>query len=415
MSVSNGLITAPLSIEDVRRTLGAASTDLGTLCTHVNVKKWCKNKPVRYTTPQQLTDAQKKSVSYGMVAPSERNTAAATKTDTWGYNKPRGSAYSEYYRLTDFDHYFHNCVPPCNAANGDVVFNSVLHTSIVLKTFEGIISPYNITIADLTKLANYYLCLVFTKPDGTILFKTLDTTFGANPDATSPSITVTSADAIGASNDTVWDYYLCAFSAKKTGLYDVAVLGTYLALPCASTSDLSGTFTFKKELPITFVITKISPSNNVTSSQMMNSAESFVGQMPEGGGDLYYFNTGTTYTCSIQCTLTNTANYDVTLNLASLSFRLSNNLVSTSEVGTFNFKSMKNTSFTSISSVDIKTGQSVEVILALPDDVFRSTGPGTVITQPSTGQRISVRIKVGYNSYNNIKDFASILRIRNTE
>ena len=32
MAVSNGIITAPVSISDVRQALGVASNDLGTLC-----------------------------------------------------------------------------------------------------------------------------------------------------------------------------------------------------------------------------------------------------------------------------------------------------------------------------------------------------------------------------------------------
>ena len=44
---TTGIITAPVSMNDIQRALGVASTDLGTLCSHANINKWAKYKPVR--------------------------------------------------------------------------------------------------------------------------------------------------------------------------------------------------------------------------------------------------------------------------------------------------------------------------------------------------------------------------------
>lgn len=46
MSVSNGVISAPVSIDDVNNTIGAGSTDLGTLCQWTNINHFAKYKPV---------------------------------------------------------------------------------------------------------------------------------------------------------------------------------------------------------------------------------------------------------------------------------------------------------------------------------------------------------------------------------
>lgn len=46
MSVSNGKITAPVSIDDVKSLLGYSSNDLASLCTYEGINMWAKYKPV---------------------------------------------------------------------------------------------------------------------------------------------------------------------------------------------------------------------------------------------------------------------------------------------------------------------------------------------------------------------------------
>lgn len=66
MGHSNGIIYAPVNTDDVSATIGAASHDVGTLCTHGNIKTWPKFKPVKVDTPATITDAQRKAVNYGI-------------------------------------------------------------------------------------------------------------------------------------------------------------------------------------------------------------------------------------------------------------------------------------------------------------------------------------------------------------
>ena len=54
MSVSNGIITAPVSIDDVNNVLGHGSTDLGTLCQSSKIKPWAKYKPVSVKTYKEI-------------------------------------------------------------------------------------------------------------------------------------------------------------------------------------------------------------------------------------------------------------------------------------------------------------------------------------------------------------------------
>ena len=46
MSIVNGIITAPVSIEDVKKILNESSNDIATLCKNHNINMWSKYKPV---------------------------------------------------------------------------------------------------------------------------------------------------------------------------------------------------------------------------------------------------------------------------------------------------------------------------------------------------------------------------------
>ena len=45
----NGIISAPVSIDDVKRALGEGSNDLATLCKSENILLWSKYKPTNYS------------------------------------------------------------------------------------------------------------------------------------------------------------------------------------------------------------------------------------------------------------------------------------------------------------------------------------------------------------------------------
>ena len=131
MSVSNGKIVAPVSIDDVKSVLGESSNDLATLCKSENIKMWSKNKPIKHNCLFKPTDAQKKEVNYGIsnipyyrllgkmtqdvINGSMQNATNISTLDTsiepWHYQKPIGG-YTSPYRLGDFDGYFANAESP---------------------------------------------------------------------------------------------------------------------------------------------------------------------------------------------------------------------------------------------------------------------------------------------------------------
>ena len=126
MSHSNGIIKAPVAMSDVQVVIGSQSTDLGTLCSHTNINKFARFKPVRYPSVGLITNANRQSVAHGIVFPDvvivSQITGAAIQdaaANDWDYQLPVGGASSPY-RLGDFGNveslnsngYFHGAVPP---------------------------------------------------------------------------------------------------------------------------------------------------------------------------------------------------------------------------------------------------------------------------------------------------------------
>lgn len=127
MSHSNGIITAPVSIEDVKAVLGESSNDLATLCKSKNINIFSIHKPIQQIYKFKNTAQQENRLNwekgynydYGISKPSKYAVAqlyASGSSNTIGkkifeesrpltYARPNGSPYA--YRLDDFDGYCH--------------------------------------------------------------------------------------------------------------------------------------------------------------------------------------------------------------------------------------------------------------------------------------------------------------------
>ena len=113
MSVDKQGIHAPVSIQDVRDTLGASSYNLGTLSLWPTINKWSLHKPVRYNQVAPLSDEQFYEANAGISIPFDENLSseqAITRYKQgveWSYLRP-----TNYFRLTDFVEYRHNANKP---------------------------------------------------------------------------------------------------------------------------------------------------------------------------------------------------------------------------------------------------------------------------------------------------------------
>lgn len=120
MSVSNGKIIAPVSIEDVKTVLGETSNDLATLCKSSKINVWAKYKPTVYPSPFPDDWYRGGDGNYGLnitvdnkVSTVSDLVAQYSKTNNgYGnlYKRPTGGS-SAPYRLGDFRGYNHNANP----------------------------------------------------------------------------------------------------------------------------------------------------------------------------------------------------------------------------------------------------------------------------------------------------------------
>lgn len=142
MAHSAGIITAPVNTDDVAETVGKNSSDIATLCSTALIN-WCaKWKPVRFPKTGDLTEAERRSVSFGIAfgyiasATSEAvNLLANLQTavpapPSWTYAPPRPG--TDWCRLTDFLNsnndkapgYNHNAKAPMSGFTDITLFKS---------------------------------------------------------------------------------------------------------------------------------------------------------------------------------------------------------------------------------------------------------------------------------------------------
>lgn len=149
-----------VSVYDVQRALELTTGDVGTLCGSAKIKKWAKNKPVRLAQIAPITDAQRKSVNYGLNVSNQTGTPnqiAISNAATWYYQRPSGGA-SQPFRLSDFDGYSINVACPFRIQG----FNRVT-TDIIPKVVQawidseiGAVDPQqNVLISDIFDLTQY--------------------------------------------------------------------------------------------------------------------------------------------------------------------------------------------------------------------------------------------------------------------
>ena len=132
----------------IRNAIGAASNAVGALCSHVNINRFSKKKPVRGTYPTSSNG------KYGL-----------DLANNWVYLQPRGSAYSEPYRMGDFRGYEHDpaiAFPVIQARSSEATIPANLTPSGPTPTATWKVRVFNdanagrVTPADLG-LSNYYV------------------------------------------------------------------------------------------------------------------------------------------------------------------------------------------------------------------------------------------------------------------
>ncbi len=167
--------TENISTDLVGKTIGAGTRDVGTLCTHPNINKWSKWKPIRSNKVSGITVADLTSANYGLVILTSSTTPEEAITKEYLYNKPRGLLFNEGYRLGDFRNYNHEATPPVYGI-GDIAVYPTLQTIIRIGLpFNIVGSDFMIGIEELGVIKDCYLGIKMTQL-GNTYYKTAKTT-----------------------------------------------------------------------------------------------------------------------------------------------------------------------------------------------------------------------------------------------
>lgn len=178
MSNINGKITAPVTTKDIQTVLGASEKRQSKLCTHPNINKWSKVKPITYPTNGERcpnfkgTLTQNSSgVFYGLHAGSGYVLSADIHLAKWDYFRPTGGMGISPFRRLDFAGYNHSAKPTIygeliTQEVGKVVYDRTtpfefrLHWNFANNT-DGVdvftCFPDNSGVAD---MSNWYLCVM---------------------------------------------------------------------------------------------------------------------------------------------------------------------------------------------------------------------------------------------------------------
>ncbi len=121
MSIVNGKIVAPISIDDVKNCFGLSSNDLGTLIKNANINIWAKYKPTCYPSPFPDNWYKARDGNYGISVPYYNTLESLYNAyfidgdenhyNGYSYERPSGGS-AEPYRLGDFRGYNSRATSP---------------------------------------------------------------------------------------------------------------------------------------------------------------------------------------------------------------------------------------------------------------------------------------------------------------
>ena len=217
MSYANGRVyvdtsvtpNVGVSIYDVQRALGTTKNDDGELCTHTNINKWAKYKPLKYSKIYELNSTDMLSVNYGIKdiptwtrldymstflfstsraslsqtywpeCDRDRTPSASLASEYWAYERPTGGSASPY-RLTDFNNYYHFAVAPVE--NMESPFINISPEGLLQISFPKgpVDNPYTLLLEDLTypgtmnqSISNMYFGVLMKKTSGGATYASL--------------------------------------------------------------------------------------------------------------------------------------------------------------------------------------------------------------------------------------------------
>ena len=150
-----------ISVAMVRAELAAATNNVGQLCTHLNIKKWSKWKPVKHNSLTPITQNQLALINFGLKPPTPSSDYTTVVNTEWEYQKPTGGLLSPY-RLTDFRNYNHSVGAPVGVMSDRDFYKSGMSSINIHLPMNISDSDYFIGLNDfIGDIGSYYYGVVF--------------------------------------------------------------------------------------------------------------------------------------------------------------------------------------------------------------------------------------------------------------
>lgn len=238
MSNQSGIISAPVSINDVQTVLGTSQNgDLGSLILNGNINKWSKKKPVPHSNlfASNPPDKGGDSVWYkaGTFGLDIRKATSITDLinnqhtlSQYNYNRPTGGVNSPF-RLLDFNGYYHLAEHPItvfDSMDTGYTTGTTPRTPIVVALRS--VSDYNFSILDLPDYKDYYFGAVLYRSSTQYRWITSENTVSYEDLASAQILIPTTNLAIG-----TWYIYPFLSSIKRTNYLEAEQAAEFLPLP----------------------------------------------------------------------------------------------------------------------------------------------------------------------------------------
>ncbi len=266
MSNSNGVISAPVSIDDVKTVLGESSNDLATLCKSSNINMWAKYKPVDYSADFMdikscyKGKAENFNINYPVCTNIKDVIPYYSQTNNgWSYQ-----TVSSPYRLGDFVGYNHIAAGPVNKLSSGLATTD--ETSVNLSYNVSSTSSDNLGLDDFLALGDsYYLgCILSKNGTDVTYFRTSKTLSGITAD-------IVDFKSIKAGTYTVYPFMSSVDYYTTTQVQPVETVGTYIPLPTVKPI----TITVKKSggevtMTVSTSLGRVSVENNDSESHVVS-------------------------------------------------------------------------------------------------------------------------------------------------
>jgi hypothetical protein len=249
MSYSSGIISAPVSATDVQQVLGSSATTVSALCKSASINRWSKYKPIEYPSPNPTRSGTWYKGANGHCGFKYANAMATSPSGVKAcYSLVNNGWTSEdipstYFRLLDFDKYYHNAVPPVtnftctskvstsgtiDAACARAPYISSDSDGAGSLSFSDIGVYYN---GELVSLSDMYFGIVLYNGDTKVGIRTSSTKGDLQIQVAASSFTL--------SQGTTYTVYPVLSSVCYTSVKDLEASGCYIALPEVSPATLS--------------------------------------------------------------------------------------------------------------------------------------------------------------------------------